>query len=84
MGIFKRKSTRQRIKRRIADEVGLDAIILNDSAIGFYVRISSDCPDAYYHVADNGVVTEVTDAQEPLMKRGPACKILAALIRREV
>ena len=79
--IFRKESQRQKAKRLITKKVGLDAKILDDSKVGFYVKITSDVPPAYFHVADNGVVTEVTESKERKINRGPACRLLAALVR---
>ena len=84
MSIFKKKDLRKEAKRKLREMLGDDVEIGENSPYGgFYLSILSDCPAAYFHVSTNGVVAEVDENKEPLVKRSASCKLLTAIVQKE-
>jgi hypothetical protein len=77
--MFKKKSTRQKFKEKIVKLLESDAEILEDSKIGFFVKIIAE-PSAYFHVSDNGIVVETSENREDFIKRGVGCSLLTAIL----
>lgn len=55
--------------------------ILEDSDYGgFYVKVTSDNPDLFFHVSKNGVVKAVDSNRNILVKNNAAALLLSAIV----
>lgn len=86
MGIFKKKNLLEKMKKRIAmlDKhpylTGVIEILKDSNCSGFYVKVSSDNPDLFFHVAKNGVVKAADKDRNLLVKNNAAALLLSAIV----